>query len=131
VQGCEPLTTTLTDFRQFVEGAVLVGHFVNIDLKILRKEMNYSGHKLENPAVDTARVHQWILRHGAYSEDVDVHLEKLDLAALAKFHGVDVQNAHHALSDAFLTARIWQRMLYALQGKGVGNMRKLLKIGGG
>jgi DNA polymerase III epsilon subunit-like protein len=54
----------------------------------------------------------------------------LDLATLAKFYSLDVQNAHHALSDAFLTARVWQKMLYTLKGKGVGTLRKLLSLGG-
>lgn len=59
-----------------------------------------------------------------------MQLEKLDLPRLATFYGIDVQDAHHALSDAFLTALIWQKMLYSLQKKGVGTLRKMLKIGG-
>jgi DNA polymerase III epsilon subunit-like protein len=130
VEGGETLENTLTDFLQFIRESVLVGHFVEIDLKILRKEMTRTGHKLDHPAVDTARVHHWILRHGPYSEDLDVQLEKLDLLPLAKFYRVDVHDARHALCDAFLTARVWQKMLYALQEKGNGNLRKPLKIGG-
>jgi len=130
VAGSEALENTLADFFQFIAGSVLVGHFLEIDLKILRKEMLHTGHKLDHPAVDTARVHHWILRHGPYSEDLHVQLEKLDLPTLANFYRVDVHDAHHALSDAFLTARVWQKMLYALEEKGIGNLRKLLKIGG-
>ena len=59
-----------------------------------------------------------------------MQLEKMDLPTLAKFYNLEVEDAHHALSDAFLTARIWQKMLYALQAKGVRNLRKLLSIGG-
>jgi DNA polymerase III epsilon subunit-like protein len=120
----------LADLRQFIEGSVLVGHCVEIELKILAKEMSQTGHTFGNPAIDTTRVHHWILRHGSYSEDLAVQLENLDLATLAKFYSLDVQDAHHALSDAFLTARIWQKMLYTLQAKGVTNLRKLLRIGG-
>lgn len=130
VEGGEALENTLADFFPIIRGSVLVGHFVQIDLKILRKEMLRTGHKLDHPAIDTARVHHWILRHGPYSEDLHVQLEKLDLPTLAKFYRVEVHDAHHALSDAFLTARVWQKMLYALEEKGIGNLRKLLKIGG-
>ncbi len=130
VEGGETLENTLTDFFQFIRGSVLVGHFVNIDLKILRKEMTCTGHELDHPAVDTARVHHWMLRHGPYSEDLHVQLEKLDLSTLANFYRVDVHDAHHALSDAFLTARVWQKMLYALERDGIANLQKLLKIGG-
>lgn len=120
----------LADLCQFVRGAVLVGHFVHIDLNILRKEMSETGHKLDNPAVDTAQVHHWLLRQGPFSEDLCVQLEKLDLATLARYYGLAADNAHHALSDALLTARVWQKMLYALKSKGAINLRKLLRIGG-
>ena len=120
----------LNDLCQFIEGAVLVGHFVDIELKILGKEMGQTGHKFNNPAIDTVRVHHWILRHGPYSEELSVQLEKMDLATLAKFYSLAVQDAHHALGDAFLTARIWQKMMYTLQVKGVRNLGKLLSIGG-
>jgi DNA polymerase III subunit epsilon len=120
----------LDDLRQFVEGAVLVGHCVEIDLKILNKEMRQTGLELSNPAIDTARVHHWLLRHGPYSEDLSVQLENLDLTTLAKFYNLDVQDPHHALSDAFLTARVWQRMLHTLQAKGVKSLRKLRRISG-
>jgi len=130
VVGGEAPKQCLDDLCQFMEGAVLVGHFVDIELKILKKEMGESGYKINNPAIDTARVHQWILRHGPYSEELSVQLEKMDLATLAKFYSLEAQDAHHALSDAFLTARIWQKMLYTLQAKGVRNLRKLLSVGG-
>src|ERR1035441_6295609 len=50
----------LDDLRQFIAGAVLVGHCVGIDLKILARSEEHTGHKLNNSAVDTARVHHWI-----------------------------------------------------------------------
>ena len=130
VVGGEQPEKCLDELCQFIEGAVLVGHFVDIELKILEKEMGRTGRKFTNPAIDTARVHHWILRHGPYSEELSVQLEKMDLATLAKLYSLDVQDTHHALSDAFLTARMWQKMLYTLQTKGVRNLGKLLSIGG-
>lgn len=130
VQRGEPLTETLNELRQFIDGAVLVGHFVNIDLKILKKELGGDRHVLDNPAVDTARVHHWILRHGTYSEDLPAQLEKLDLDTVARFYGLASQDAHHALSDAFLTAQVWQKMIHALTDKKVRTLRDLLRAGG-
>jgi DNA polymerase-3 subunit epsilon len=103
---------------------------VGFDLKLLRKEMDATGHKLNNPAVDTARVHQWLLRHGRYSEDLHIQLEKLDLATLAKHYGLELHDAHHALDDAFLTARVWQVMMRKAQAQGIRNLGELLKIAG-
>ena len=129
VKGAENISTTFDELSRFIRGTVLVGHFAHIDLKILRKEMAETGHDLENPAIDTARVHQWLLGQGRYSEDLALQLEKLDLQTVAKSYGLNPQNAHHALGDAFLTAQLWQKMLIVLQRKGVSNLKKLLKIG--
>ena len=129
VEEGEPLMRVLEDLRQFVEGAVIVGHFVNIDLQILRKELG-GAHKLGNPAVDTARVHRWILRHGRYSEELPTQLDHLDLVTLASTYALEVHDVHHALHDAFLTARIWQQMIPILDSKGIRNLRQLLRIGG-
>ena len=128
VQAGEPLARVLGEFSSLVTGSVLVGHSVHVDLKIVRKEMLQTGHELDNTAIDTARVHHWLLRHGPYTDDLSVQLEKLDLATLAKHYQIETENAHHALSDAFLTARIWQKMIYALQAKKAGTLGKLLRI---
>jgi DNA polymerase III subunit epsilon len=129
VEGGEDLGKALEDLRRFVEGAVLVGHFVNVDLKILWKELG-NRQELSNPAVDTARVHHWILRQGRFTEDLTIQLERLDLMTLTKFYGLDFQDAHHALSDAFMTAQVWQKMMSALQAKGIRKLSELLRIGG-
>ena len=128
VQAGEPPASVLDEFSRFVQGAVLVGHFIHVDLKILRKEMLQTGHELGNPGIDTARVHHWLLRQGPYSDDLAIQLEKLDLATLAKHYRLEPDNAHHALSDAFLTARIWQKMIYALRAKEVVSLGNLLRI---
>jgi len=130
VQSGEEPARALDDLSRFTEGAVLVGHFAEIDLKILRKEMQQTGHKLDNLAVCTARAHHWILRQGPYSEDLPVQLGNLDLGTLAKFYGLEPHDAHHALADAFQTARVWQKMLHRLQQSRVENLRKLMKVAG-
>ncbi len=128
LDGAERTSQTLDELARFVGEAVLIGHFAHIDLKILRKEMTQTGHVLTNAAIDTARVHQWLLRHGPYSEDLPLQLEKLDLATVAKSYGLAAERAHHALADAFLTARVWQKMLFGLRKQGVNTIKKLLKI---
>jgi len=128
VESGEPCAKALADLCQFTQGAVLVGHFLHLDLNLLRKEMDATGQQLKNPAVDTARLHQWILRHGPYSEDLHIQLEKLDLATLAKFYGLEAHDAHHALDDAFLTARLWQVMMHKAQAGGIRNLGQLLRV---
>lgn len=128
VKNADEVSHALEHFRQFVAEAVLIGHFAHIDLKILRKEMAETGHTLDTPAIDTARVHHWFLRKGSMTEDLPMKLEKLDLQSVAKSYGLDPQNEHHALADAFLTARLWQKMIFALTRQRVNTLNKLLKI---
>src|SRR5579863_4979228 len=128
VQSGSPCASALAELCQFIQGAVLVGHFLELDLKLLRKEMDATGHKLSNPTVCSARLHQWLLRHEPYSEDLHVKLEKLDLPALARHYGLEIHDAHHALDDAFLTARLWQVMMRKAQALGVRTLGDLLRI---
>ena len=128
VESGEPPARALADLQQFIEGKVLVGHFVNVDLKALRKELGDSAHKLSNPAIDTARVHDWILRHGPYREDLEQQLANISLAALAKIYHLDFHEAHHALDDAFVTARLWQKMISKLEAMKVCNLGDALRI---
>ncbi len=130
LESAAPISNTLGEFQQFIAGSVLIAHHATIDLQILRKEMRQSGHALSNPVVDTVRVHQWLLRHGRYSEDLPVLLEKVDLATLSKFYAIEMNDHHHALSDAFATSRLWQKMFFRLQKHRVNDLKKLLKIAG-
>ena len=106
VESGEPPAQALADLQEFVTVKVLAGHFVNVDLKALRKELGDSAHRLSNPAIDTARVHEWILRQGPYREDLEQQLANISLAALAKVYHLDFHEAHRALDDAFVTARL-------------------------
>ena len=128
VENGEAPKQALAGLRQFSEGKVLVGHFVNVDLKALRKELGDSAHKLNNPAIDTARAHDWIQRHGPYREDLEQQLANISLAALAKVYQLDFQEAHHALDDAFVTARLWQKMISKLEAMKVRNLGDALRI---
>jgi len=125
----EPPLQVLAELRDYIAGAVLVGHFIKLDLDILRKELRAAEHSLDNPVVDTARVHRWLLRKGRYSEDLFHRLEKVDLAALAKVYDIELGEAHHALDDAFVTARLWQKMIPRLESHGVHTIANLLKAG--
>lgn len=119
----------LREFRTFIEGAVLVGHFAEIDIEILRKELAGSGQELSNPAICTARVYRWIVQNQQYSEDQFRKLEDVDLASLAKIYGLGSYKAHHALDDAFMTARLWQKLMHTLNSMKVRTLGHALKIG--
>lgn len=128
IEGGEPPQQVLAELREYVAGAVLVGHFAKIDVQILRKEMKATGHALDNPSVCTAQVHRWLLRQERYSEDLFHRMENVDLASLAKVYDIEFREAHHALDDAFVTARLWQKILAKLEGMKVATLGDLLRV---
>jgi len=129
VAAGRPTAEVLDELSEFIDGAVLVGHFLGIDLELLRKEMRVTGHKLPHTAICTMRVQQWILRNSRYAEDLGHKLDQLDLATVAKSYALQSQDAHHALDDAWLTARLWQRMLPKLESMNIQDLGRLEKIG--
>jgi DNA polymerase-3 subunit epsilon len=125
-QGVTP-AIALAELREFITGRVLVGHFFHIDLKALRKELG-GQHELENPAICTARVHRWIQQQGHCREDFEQEMERIDLETLAKAYDLEFREAHHALEDAFLTARLWQKQIVKLRAMGIDSLAGLLKV---
>lgn len=128
VANGEPPELVIRDLKVFMSGSVLVGHFAEIDRNVLRKEFAASGYELTNQMICTARVQRWLVQKSGYKEDQFRDLENVDLETLAKSYGFEHTDAHHALADAFMTARLWQRQKHALEKFGVANLGQLLKI---
>jgi DNA polymerase-3 subunit epsilon len=120
----------LPEFLDFCGSAVVVGHVVSIDLAFLNREMKHLyGDVLQNRAVDTSRLYQWIRKR---EEDACAFrgglTEPNDLFSLAKKYQIPVKHAHHALGDAFVTAQLLQRLLHNLPRWGVRTVQDLLRI---
>ncbi len=118
-------------FLRFCEGAMIVGHFISLDLRFLAKEMKRIGFgSLKNPAVDTCGIYDWMSRNrGDFSSSYFNSMESKDLFSLAKKFQVPVQGAHNALMDAYVTAQLFQRFIVMLIKLGVRTLRDLLRIG--
>jgi len=118
-------------FLSFCEGAMIVGHFISLDLRFLAKEMKRIGYgSLKNPAVDTSVIHDWMSENrGDLSGRYFNGKESKDLFSLAKKFQVPVQGAHNALMDAYVTAQLFQRFITMLAKLGVRTLRDLLRIG--
>ena len=118
-------------FLKFCEGAIIVGHFISLDLRFLAKEMKRIGFgSLKNPAVDTCVLHEWMSQNrGDFSNSTFAGAESKDLFSLAKKFEVPVHGAHNALMDAYVTAQLFQRFIGMLITLGVRTLRDLLRIG--
>jgi DNA polymerase-3 subunit epsilon len=121
----------LPEFLEFCGDAVLVGHVVHIDLQFLNSEMKYLyGKALLNRAADTHRLYQWIRGREENRDAFHGGLpEAVDLFTLAKKYHIPVQRAHNALSDAFITAQLFQRLLSELPKWAVNTVDDLLRVG--
>ena len=126
-QGVAP-AVAVAELREFIAGRVLVGHFFHIDLQALRKELGDRQCELDNPAICMARVHRWIVENGPVRHDLEQEMERVDLEALAKAYDLEFRDAHHALEDAFVTARLWQKQMVRIQAMGSKNLGGLFKI---
>ena len=118
-------------FLRFCEGAIIVGHFISLDLRFLAKEIKRIGFgSLKNPAVDTCVLHEWMNQNrGDLSSRYFNGMESKDLFSLAKKFEVPVHGAHNALMDAYVTAQLFQRFIFMLITLGVRTLRDLLRIG--
>jgi DNA polymerase III subunit epsilon len=128
VERGHDLASTIAELGSFIENAVLVGHFARIDRTVLRKEFTSCGLPFENHMICTARVQRWIVRKQPFKEDQFRELEATDLESLARVYKLDFHEAHHALDDAFATARLWQQQMHVLSDLGVKALRELLRF---
>jgi DNA polymerase III epsilon subunit-like protein len=129
-RGCDP-GKAVEELFQFIGDSIIVGHFVHIDLQVLRNELRRASRRLPNPAIDTARVHYWLAASEARRRGVEDVNEPLNLATLAVRYQLQVEEAHHALHDAFLTAQLWQKMLPRLAERGVKTLKDVLHVARG
>lgn len=125
------IETLLPEFLDYCGDSVLVGHVVSIDLGFLNQDMKrLYGQPLANPAVDTFALYQWLRKRDeqacSYHEGM---AEDTSLFGLARRHGIGVAEAHNALSDAYVTAQLFQRFLAGLAQQGIRTLGDLLRIG--
>lgn len=125
------IDAVLPGFLDFIKDSVLVGHFINIDLKFMNKALkNKYMNKLGNPALDTHRIHEWLYENGvAFKKHYRGGSTKTDLFNVAQRYGIAIDSIHNALNDAFITAQLFQRFLYFLHADGMHTLDELLDIG--
>ncbi|GAB4482451.1 MAG: 3'-5' exonuclease [Thermodesulfovibrionales bacterium] len=131
VDGKPSIDNILIELSGFCRDDVIVGHFVKLDMDFINKDMRrvYETN-MKNRVVDTRAVHEWMQEHDCEIKRVyGGAAEDLNLFALAKRYRIPVSGAHNALSDAFMTAQLFQRFLAYLPKCGVRTLGDLLRIG--
>lgn len=90
----------IPDFMKFIEGATLVAHNSDFDMKFMKRFASSEDYEIKNQVVDNLVVARKCLPQ----------LRKHDLETLAEYFGI-VFHHHRALADAYATAEIFIELL--------------------
>ncbi len=124
------IDTVLVDFLEFCGDAVLVGHFISIDLNFLNREMRRARRaEIRNPELDTFSIYEWLLKRNKIPDCFAPALGGYRLYDIVKCFDIPVNGAHNAVKDAFTTAQLFQRFFPMLLETGARHIGDLLKIG--
>ncbi len=118
--GQPPIEKVLPEFLDFVGDNIVVGHFVEQDVKFIDKYTRlYYGFRFRNPTLCTLKL----------ARKLYPHLGKYSLKDLGDFLGLETNGIHRALKDALLTAEVFVRMLSDLWNKyGIGDYFTLKRL---
>ena len=131
LQEAASLDEVLEEFIEFIGDAVLVGHFVHIDVNFVSRALkSHFGVTLQNRAVDTGSLLEWLCDNDSrFVRHYRGITAKKDLFSIAKKYGVPAEKAHNAFYDAYVTAQLFQRFLFFLCEGGVKRLKDLLIVG--
>ena len=125
-----PIQEVLGPLLDYVEGTVLVGHFIALDLAFLNREARrWKGGALRNRAVDTLSLYGWLRRRQTDHPAFRLEGHSPSLFALARAFEIPVEAAHTALGDAYVTAQLLQRLLPLLVEAGIDDLGGLCRAG--
>lgn len=85
---------------ELIEDAVFVAHNVRFDANLLAEHLFFEGYDLHTPRVDTVELAQIFFPT----------LEKYNLPTLSKVLGLQLEEAHTAISDAYATAQLFLKL---------------------
>jgi DNA polymerase-3 subunit epsilon len=125
-----PIQAVLDPLLAYVEGTVLVGHYVALDLAFLNRELRrWKGAPLKHRAVDTLSLFGWLRRRQVDHPALQLELHSPSLFDLARAFEIPVEAAHTALGDAYVTAQLLQRLLPLLAQAGIEDLGGLCRAG--
>lgn len=123
------IESVLMSFLDFIGDRIIVGHCISIDIAFMKRYLRKMSINLENPVIDTLSLYTWLKRRNLLKNECHNPVNNYSLYDIVKCFGITAKNAHHALSDAFVTAQLFQRLLLIFQNAGIKFTGELLRIG--
>lgn len=100
VKDSPKISSVIPDFMKFIEGAVLVAHNADFDMKFIKRFAGAEEYEVKNKVLDTLELARANLPQ----------LKKHDLHTIADHFGI-VFHHHRALSDAYATAEAFIELM--------------------
>ncbi len=127
LEKCPEIKPIIMEFVNFIKDRPIVGHFLEIDLKFLKREIkNNLKIKFEPVAIDTYIIFNWLIERGLISHKFK---GAKSLPQIAEAFDIKVETLHDALYDAFITAQIFQREIALIQSVQLSWFDFIKKIG--
>jgi DNA polymerase III epsilon subunit family exonuclease len=106
VKDSPKISTVIPDFMKFIEGAILVAHNAEFDLKFIKRFAGAEEYEINNKVLDTMDMTRKYLPQ----------LRQANLKVLAEHFGI-VFRHHRALSDAYATAEAFIELMKIKNGR--------------
>jgi len=108
VQTAPDLIQVLSDFMSFIGKSILVAHASGHDKQFLNQALwRTSKTNLKHRVIDTIMLAKWL----------EPGLTHYDLDTLLLRNEIPIANRHHALSDSFMTAKLWNKYMQEILHK--------------
>lgn len=100
VKDSPKISAVIPDFIKFIDGAILVAHNADFDMKFIKRFAGASEFEVKNKVIDSVEVARQVLPS----------LRRHDLQTIADHFGITF-NHHRALADAYATAEALIEMM--------------------
>lgn len=97
----------LSDFLDFCEEDILIGHNVLFDYSFVKKSAAAAGYQFDKTGIDTLKI----------ARKVHKDLKSKSLGVLCDFYNIDNKAAHRAYHDALATAKLYQTLAHYFEEK--------------
>ncbi|MBU1138753.1 MAG: 3'-5' exonuclease [Proteobacteria bacterium] len=131
LQKARPIEVVLPQFLEFINGSLLVGHHLLLDMHFLNKAAKeVLGGTLSNPGVDTMRMAQGYkrVRLGHYHEHNPREIS-YNLEDLGREYNLPIFMAHDALEDAMQTAYLFLYFIKKFRKGGLVTLKDIYQAG--
>lgn len=120
-----PAEEVIPAFFSYIGSAIIIGHHIGFDLKMIEKtSFQLGGGKVINHVLDTSTLAK---RLDSPTDPDSLDGRQYSLDVLCKRFDITTKERHTALGDAYLTALLFLKLMHALEKKGIKTLGQLSK----